>query len=57
MHYYPSELAAALQQRWPVGDASTSSLLPSIEVLTQLISTAYQAPNAQLLALNVEQRT
>ncbi|GAB3637968.1 diadenylate cyclase [Hymenobacter arcticus] len=38
-HYYPHELALALQQHWPVEAAP----LPATEILTQLISALYQA--------------
>ncbi|MDQ2771018.1 MAG: hypothetical protein M3Y54_11015 [Bacteroidota bacterium] len=38
-HYYPSDLAAALQLRWPVAAAP----LPTPEVLTRFISVLYQA--------------
>ncbi len=38
-HYYPSDLAAALQLRWPAGAAP----LPAPEVLTRFISVLYQA--------------
>ncbi|QKG56319.1 hypothetical protein GKZ68_06505 [Hymenobacter sp. BRD128] len=38
-HYYPSDLAAALHQRWP----AEALPLPATDVLTQLISALYQA--------------
>ena len=37
-HYYPSDLAAALQLRWPAG----APPLPELEVLTRFISVLYQ---------------
>lgn len=36
MHYYPSDLAAALRQRWP------AAALPDPATLTELLSIAYQ---------------
>lgn len=53
MHYYPSDLAAALQQRWPQ-DGAASPPLPAQEVLTQLISTLYQASMLQEEGRSVE---
>ena len=39
MHFYPRDLAAALQQRWP----AEAEALPTPEVLTEFISALYQA--------------
>lgn len=52
-HYYPSDLAAALQQRWP-HDGAASPSLPAQEVLTELISTLYQASMLQEEGRSVE---
>lgn len=38
-HYYPHDLAVALQQRWPAAAAP----LPALPVLTQFISVLYQS--------------
>ena len=53
MHYYPSELAAVLQQRWSHEEAAGPPL-PAREVLTQLISTLYQASMLQEEGRSVE---